>query len=282
MSSPSCTQPGWAIPPLHAKHRGTGTVASGTLARGTAAPGTAASGSVARAGRASKAPLHERLVQTGRALRGSLNFPMKKRFLRKFPSSFHGGGGGERDGMGRDGRDGTGRSPRLWVLLPTGVTPSPGGSGKPIAPWVRRGAGRPRGISALRRPHSVYFIKGCSASPPANHTPQKCCRLRRSPLLPAPDPRGRTSPGRGWHAGCSAPCPPAPRGPAALGTSRGDAPRSPLAPKILSLTSMQIPGAHQEMLPAVGLGFPAPRHADAVGAGGVRSRSPRSYAQSLR
>lgn len=45
---------------------------------------------------------------------------------------------------------------------------------------------------------------------------------------------------------------------------------------------MQIPGADQEMLPAVGLGFPAPRHADAVGTGGVRSRSPRSYAQSLR
>lgn len=282
MSSPSCAQPGWAIPPLHAKHRGTGTVASGTLAWGTAAPGAAASGSVARAGRASKAPLHERLVQTGRALRGSLNFPMKKTFPQEIPEQFSWGRrrGTGWDGTGRTGRDG--RSPRPWVLLPTSVTPSPGGSGKPIAPRVRRGAGRPHGISALRRPHSVYFIKGCSASPPANHTPQKCCRLRRSPLLPAPDPRGRTSPGRGWHAGCSAPCPPAPRGPTALGTSRGDAPRSPLTPKIPSLTSMQIPGADQEMLPAVGLGFPAPRHADAVGAGGVRSRSPRSYAQSLR
>lgn len=87
----------------------------------------------------------------------------KKRFLRKFPSSFHGGGAGVRGGGGGAGREGSDTS----VLLPTSTASAAGSSGMPSPPRAGRDAGQPRCIAAPQGPHSVYFMKGCSAAPAA-------------------------------------------------------------------------------------------------------------------
>lgn len=107
------------------------------------------------------------------------------------------GGWGVEWGAEEEEGDGRGQSPWQQVLVPTSMTLAPGRSGMLSPPRAGSNVGRPRRIPALQGPHRVYFMKGCSASLPASHTPPKCCRLPRPPLLPGPCSPRPHEPGQG-------------------------------------------------------------------------------------
>lgn len=131
------------------------------------------------------------------------NEKKNKRFLRKFPSSFHGGGAGVRGGGGGVGREGSDTSA-------VGFAPHQHGLGEqrdaiPTAGRARRGTAslhRSPAGTTQRLLHERMLSRPCSS-----HTPPNRCRLPRLPLLPGPAPRGPASPGRGWQVRRRAPCP---------------------------------------------------------------------------
>lgn len=123
-------------------------------------------------------------------------------FPQEIPEQFSWEGDAEEEEGNRKGQ-----SPWQGVLLPTSTAPAPGRSGDATSVQAGSNVRQPRRIPALQGPHRVYFVKGCSASPPASRTPPNRCRLPQPLLQPGPAPRGHASPGRAgkFSAGRHAP-----------------------------------------------------------------------------
>lgn len=152
--------------------------------------------------------------------------------------------------------DERGQSPQELVLLSTDMAPAPGRSGIAILTAMRGTSPHP---GPRKGPHRVYFMKGCSASPPASHTPPNCCRLPPPPLLPGPAPRGRASPGRGWQVGCWVPCPHGKPWRRGWRGGEGERDAATETAVILRIPKCRYPkGARWGLAPCPRLGFPSP------------------------
>lgn len=106
------------------------------------------------------------------------------RFLRKFPSSFHGGGAGVRGGGGRARREGSdtsavGFAPHqhgLGCREKRGAIPTAGRARHRTTSLHRSPAGTTQGLL-----HAKMLSR-----PSSSHTPPNRCRLPRLPLIPGP------------------------------------------------------------------------------------------------
>lgn len=132
---------------------------------------------------------------------------MKKtpRFLRKFRSSFHGGGAGVRGGGGGARREGSDTSAVGFAPHQQGL-----GCGEEWDAIPTTGRARCGTTSLHRSPAGTTQRLLCErmlSRLSRSRTPPNRCRLPRPPLLPGPAPRGPASPGRGWQVGHRVSCP---------------------------------------------------------------------------